>query len=1675
MSTRGDRSVTKLQEKYGSERPLSFDSSVDRRTAYANSQSRSLKSLDSNASNRPSRYNQDRSASGSQHPHRSSGDFTSAGRSDSFGGYPTGSGGTQDTKPSSHHHPTMSHIRTGATSDAHAPGRHRGFQDDRVKIPGDLKRGSTESGYGSLDKDKIRRGNYIGSTSGDSNPVNAIRDKYLVNRPLSTSNGDAASRTSSYGARAIATPPTSVSDSLARALHSGSESEDSESRAARIARYKEQRRRELAEKYGLGPSSSEGETPSRRRYSTQKEETSPTSERGRKLSNASDRSSNLDAVPLSRRHPSRESLSSITGEVESIHTNGNTSQDNSPATTPRLSRKDRRDSNISTETQDFIEALEASRAARRERLRRSETEDTSDAADRLIARHRSRRKSSVDSSSDVFDSPHRSGSRGRHDDYSDSDSVTSSASVDRPSRRHLKSDRSDIRESRRQDTQSKSPDSGSHKQPDGSNNNKPNRDKRKRHNQKVTMEDIQKASKLKGPTDPAPAQITEKSKEKDVPRSPKIIEPPVHAAKTSPQEMSPRSLKAGGFKIETVTKTELKNDSSMPKPGDQTVVMKRAASPIQDVSKRTSWGSNKGEPASKDSLKPAGGRQTEVDSASSPASKVKLRKPEIPKGLQDTTRQRKNSDSSLSTSESLSVSPTRKVRGGSFSQKSSDSEKSGNLQRPKSMPLKDLKATSQSKEQSSKTGGHARVSSSPEKKRLSKTMSSPERKPPKKTDPKTSAERKLSSASSSSSAKSSQVDKRTSYPPAKTTSPDRKPLSRRQSSPEKKLTTRPASPEKKVSTRQPSPEKRVSKTTGEKKLTRQASAEKKSSRTTSPEKRLSGTSSTEKKLPRTTSPDKRASKTSPTEKTGIRAASPEKRPSTKRTASPVKKPSVKKDSELKTTKKSQESTKATKDADYKKTESKTNGVDVSKKEPAKSQLLVKKPEIKEEIISKKEETKEEAVPAAEEPQMPQPVVTIIAPAPDRKPSHAKRIRSRTIEVDAPRRFGVPDPKREALSAKDAELFAMMQMRAQQIKEEEEKEGKVDESEEEDDRSVSEERPEDVIKVSLKDRMQSFKGKESKPTLVDYSKLPVSPTPKRATKMQPPPENRPEPVNVKQNGEERKSGDDEPEEDDQLAGLSLSEKMKMFTQISAIRKKEQEEEDKRSKSKSSSRFHRTRDRNRFQTQPVTPEELTSASSLAKEMAAAQADLKGESTEKDEDIAREVKREEIEEVMNTQDRIREEIRQNKLRVKIAEEASESSDDSRLPSMAEEEEPPPDVQEDEYSKLTLSEKMRLFKEKSATPTKPPPKVVAPKRKRRSESRFRTQPITVDEVKKAAVSPLAKSFSRPPSVEILGVLPIAQQVSLVYGESNATPNPATMNGKSVTSSRRSSSSDVKVEPKEAATPKQLPKKEAEVKPQSYKDSVKKQKNLMAMLASEIHGVAKDDEEVEHPKSEAVDASIKMARLGHDVTSPTEEKKMVLEPVEAKPVEQTKTAPVASSRKIDNVAQKSPPSPQTRHSLSQKQGTKEAPSSPTKKQLSSPEKKLTKPQPHPRSPKNIRRNGTAAKTTKDAAAPTSPMPPPRKSKIGGSPAPMRRQDSRDGDISSGAEDGKRIKNGAAKGSSSEFATPQRENKADQKIEEWSSESESEVRQRTSPVTEQHVALIKKKSKKTSNAEKRDR
>ena len=468
---------------------------------------------------------------------------------------------------------------------------------------------------------------------------------------------------------------------------------------------------------------------------------------------------------------------------------------------------------------------------------------------------------------------------------------------------------------------------------------------------------------------------------------PKVNEPLAKDEKASSLQTSPRKLKPGGFKIETVTKTDLKGDQSAP--------LKRAASPTKDFSKRASWG--RGNELPKDTLKPDVGRQFSSSSAegdsASPGATVRLKKPEVPKVLQDSYRQRMNSDSS----DASSVSLSRKGRGGSFSQQSTDSEKGNNIQKPKSNQVKDVKSKTQLPS-GSKTSDRIRTAS-PDKRVGSKLSSSPDRKPPKKADPKASPEKKPFSSSTKIS--SSQADKRSSYPPPKTTSPDRKPLTRRQSSPEKKLT------------RQPSPEKKVSsKTSTEKKPSRQVSPEKQSSRTTSPEKRLSGTASSAKTTTRAPSPEKRvsktSSKTSSSENKGVRQPSPEKRPSTKRTASPVKKPSTKRDSDSESSARSSSISKpkSSKDADkkQKKSEVKANGNAIKEKKP-----------VQEDVVQKKVEAQEEsAAPVIQEPPAPAKdppktlsIPTIVAPAPDRKPSHAKRIRSRTIEVDAPRRFGIP--------------------------------------------------------------------------------------------------------------------------------------------------------------------------------------------------------------------------------------------------------------------------------------------------------------------------------------------------------------------------------------------------------------------------------------------------------------------------------------------------------------------------------------------------------------------------------------------------------------------------------------------------------------------------------------------
>ncbi|XP_071943115.1 uncharacterized protein [Antedon mediterranea] len=208
--------------------------------------------------------------------------------------------------------------------------------------------------------------------------------------------------------------------------------------------------------------------------------------------------------------------------------------------------------------------------------------------------------------------------------------------------------------------------------------------------------------------------------------------------------------------------------------------------------------------------------------------------------------------------------------------------------------------------------------------------------------------------------------------------------------------------------------------------------------------------------------------------------------------------------------------------------------------------------------------------------------------------------------------------------------------------------------------------------------------------------------------------------------------------DELSSLSISQKKMMFAKIAV---------ESSTPPSSPKPVHRCVQRlrghdSRWQTQPVTPEELTDAVKWAENQS------------------------------------------------IRSQSSTSLDST------------PEVQEDEFSKLSLSEKMKLFKEKSETKKDPPPKRTTPRRKKRTESRFKTQPVTIEEVKKAgSFSPLACSFAKPPDPELLKTLSVADQMKLVFNEQNAERNSLTGSRGSLSLSgsrgsiteRRESQSDVK------------------------------------------------------------------------------------------------------------------------------------------------------------------------------------------------------------------------------------------------------------------------------------------
>lgn len=102
----------------------------------------------------------------------------------------------------------------------------------------------------------------------------------------------------------------------------------------------------------------------------------------------------------------------------------------------------------------------------------------------------------------------------------------------------------------------------------------------------------------------------------------------------------------------------------------------------------------------------------------------------------------------------------------------------------------------------------------------------------------------------------------------------------------------------------------------------------------------------------------------------------------------------------------------------------------------------------------------------------------------------------------------------------------------------------------------------------------------------------------------------------------------------------------------------------------------------------------------------------------------------------------------------------------------------EEDQLTKLSLAEKVKLFQQRQAEEAaskQPPPRTEAPapprRRQRKPASRFNTQPVTPEELAKASkISPLAMSLVKPPDPELLMGLPLKDQQELMMLHAEAT-----------------------------------------------------------------------------------------------------------------------------------------------------------------------------------------------------------------------------------------------------------------------------------------------------------------
>ncbi|XP_014674753.1 PREDICTED: supervillin-like [Priapulus caudatus] len=203
-------------------------------------------------------------------------------------------------------------------------------------------------------------------------------------------------------------------------------------------------------------------------------------------------------------------------------------------------------------------------------------------------------------------------------------------------------------------------------------------------------------------------------------------------------------------------------------------------------------------------------------------------------------------------------------------------------------------------------------------------------------------------------------------------------------------------------------------------------------------------------------------------------------------------------------------------------------------------------------------------------------------------------------------------------------------------------------------------------------------------------------------------------------------------EDELSTMSLVEKMSLFAQF--------EREQRLGKAKAHSPRHpRRKNALRSQTQPVTVSEVKEAAVLADVIERRQTPEKRASPEK----------------------------------QVAPPGSEEAGTTKAPeatsrwrSGAEADDNASSGYQDNSSKLSLAEKLRLF---TAAAKRAPhrPLGVAPRRRRRANvSRFSTQPVTEEEVKEAefTFNPLLASLVKPPDAGILSGLPIRAARSLAY-----------------------------------------------------------------------------------------------------------------------------------------------------------------------------------------------------------------------------------------------------------------------------------------------------------------------